>query len=309
MHLRSRNRRTAVAALLLAVLAACSPTDDSTDSATDATTDPSSAPTSDPASDSTTTAADECAKDKLPLYEADTLTIATDDPAFPPWFVDFDPTNGKGFESAVAYAVASEMGFSGDEVSWITVPFNASYQPGPKKFDFDINQISITAKRAESVTFSDSYYSAAQAVITLKDTSPFAFATTLADFAAAKLGAQVGTTSLDAITSEIAPSQPPAVFDNTNDAKQALLNGSVDAIVTDLPTAFYITAVEIPEGTLVGQFQPTSGETEQFGLLLEKDNELVDCVNQALTSLSEDGTLEKIEQRWLSNVVDVPELG
>ena len=157
------------------------------------------------------------------------------------------------------------------------------------------------------MTLSDGYYSAAQALITLKDT-PYADATSLEEFRDARLGAQVGTTSLDAITNEIAPEQQPLVFDDTNTAKQALLNGSVDAIVADLPTGFHITAVEIPQGQLVGQFQPTSGETEQFGLLFEKGNPLVECVNAALARLKDDGTLAAIEERWLSDVVDVPEL-
>ncbi len=293
MLLRTTHPRAAiVAAVLVTATVACAPTEESTDTSTAPTTTPS---------------ADECAKDNLPLYEGGVLTVATDSPAFEPWFVNDDPTNGKGYESAVAYALADELGFSPDEVTWVTVPFNASYQPGTKKFDFDINQISITAKRAEAVTFSDGYYSASQAVITLKDT-PFAYATTLADFADAKLGAQVGTTSLDAITNEIDPRQQPFVYDDTNNAKQALLNGQVDAIVTDLPTAFYITAVEIPQGQLVGQFQSTTGETEQFGLLFEKGSALVGCVNQALATLEEDGTLDSIEKRWLSDVVDVPEL-
>jgi len=235
------------------------------------------------------------------------LTIATDSPAYEPWFSDDDPTNGKGFESAVAYAVADEMGFGADEVEWISVPFNSSYQPGPKDFDFDINQISITAKRAQAVSFSDGYYSAAQAIITLKD-SEYADAASLEDFADARLGAQVGTTSLDAITETLQPSQQPQVFDDTNIAKNALQNGQVDGIVADLPTAFYITAVEIPDGQIVGQFQPTTGETEEFGLLFEKDNPLVDCANQALATLRDEGTLEGIEDRWLSQVVDVPEL-
>ena len=153
------------------------------------------------------------------------LTIATDDPVFEPWMFDNDPTNGKGFESAVAYAVAEKMGFSKDQVTWTRVPFNSSYQPGAKKFDFDINQISISPKRAEAVTFSDGYYTVTQAIIVEKD-SPYADATSLADFEDATLGAQVGTTSLDAITDTIQPSTPPQVFDDTNIAKNALAERS-----------------------------------------------------------------------------------
>ncbi|HYF72010.1 MAG TPA: ABC transporter substrate-binding protein [Nocardioides sp.] len=290
----------AVAALplLLGVLA-CAPEEDdepttASDPAASESTDESSAP------------ADACAKESLPLVgDHAMLTIGTDSPAYEPWFVDNDPTNGKGFESAVAYAVAEELGFSADEVMWVKVPFNNSYAPGPKKFDFDINQISITPERAEVVDFSDGYYSAAQAVITLKKDG--ATPTSLADLASLKLGAQTGTTSLSAIRDQIQPDSDPLVFQNTNAAKQALLNGQVEAIVADLPTAFYITAVEIPGSTLAGQFQAT-GEQEEFGMLFEKGNPLVTCVNEALATLESDGTLAEIEQQWLSDTVGVPVL-
>ena len=236
-----------------------------------------------------------------------TLTVGTDSPAFDPWFSNNDPTNGKGFESAVAYAVAKEMGFAPSAVSWTKVPFNSSYAPGPKKFDFDINQISITPARAKVVDFSDGYYTAAQGLIALKD-SPAAKATSLDDLKDLKLGAQTGTTSLTAIRDDIQPSQEPLVFQSTNAAKQALLNGQVDAIVADLPTAFFITAVQIPSATIVGQFQQQSGEPEQFGMLFEKGNPLVQCVNQALATMKSDGTLDAIEKKWLSQTVNVPVL-
>ncbi len=259
------------------------------------------------ASDSTPTAEDQCATEDLPVLEPGTLTIGTDSPAFPPWFQDNNPANGKGFESAVAYAVAEQLGFSEDQVTWVKVPFNSSYKPGEKNFDFDINQISITPERAEVVDFSDGYYEAAQAVIAIDD-SPIADATTVAELADYNLGAQTGTTSLTVIRDVIQPATDPAVFEDTNAAKQALLNGQVDGILADLPTAFYITAVEIPEATLIGQFRPETGEKEEFGMLFEKGSELVPCVNEALAALREDGTLEQIEQQWLSDVVDVPEL-
>jgi len=291
-------RSLAVAALpLLLASVACAPESDGETTATEpaASGSPgSSAP------------AEQCAKEDLPLVASGgTLTIGTDSPAYEPWFVDNDPGNGKGFESAVAYAVAEQLGFSHDEVEWVKVPFNNSYAPGPKKFDFDINQISITPERAKVVDFSDGYYSAAQAVITLKKDG--ATPTSLADLAGLKLGAQTGTTSLTAIRDQIQPDSDPLVFQNTNAAKQALLNGQVDAIVADLPTAFYITAVEIPGSTLAGQFQ-FSGEQEQFGMLFEKGNPLVTCVNEALAALKSDGTLAGIEQQWLSDTVDVPVL-
>lgn len=290
----------AVAALpLLLATVACAPESDgesttAQDPAASDTADASSAP------------ADACAKENLPLVASDgMLTVGTDSPAYEPWFVDNDPKNGKGFESAVAYAVAEQLGFSADEVMWVKVPFNNSYAPGPKKFDFDINQISITPERAKVVDFSDGYYSAAQAVITLKKDG--ATPTSLADLEGLKLGAQTGTTSLTAIRDQIQPESDPLVFQNTNAAKQALLNGQVDAIVADLPTAFYITAVEIPGSTLAGQFQAT-GEQEQFGMLFEKGNPLVSCVNEALAALESDGTLAEIEQQWLSDTVNVPVL-
>ena len=197
----------------------------------------------------------ECAQGKT--LKDGVLTVGTDSPAFDPWFRHNDPTNGKGFESAVAYEVAKRMGFDPSAVTWTKVPFNSSYAPGPKHFDFDINQISITPARAKVVTFSDGYYTAAQALIALKD-SPVANAASVDDLKQYKLGAQTGTTSLTAIREDIQPSTEPLVFQNTNVAKQALLNHQVDAIVADLPTAFYITAVEIPAATIVGQFQQQS---------------------------------------------------
>ncbi|GAA1477271.1 ABC transporter substrate-binding protein [Nocardioides aestuarii] len=287
------NKRTAVVPLLLALAAtACAPVDEG-----NTAEDPAETPT----------AAEQCATDSLPVLEPGTLTIGTDSPAYEPWFSGNDPTNGEGYESAVAYAVAEELGFSADQVTWVKVPFNSSYKPGPKDFDFDINQISITPQRAEVVDFSDGYYEAAQAVIALDDT-PIAGATSVADLADYNLGAQTGTTSLTVIRDVIQPAGDPAVFEDTNAAKQALLNGQVDGILADLPTAFYITAVEIPKATLIGQFKPDTGEVEEFGMLFEKGSELVPCVNEALATLKDDGTLDGIEQQWLSDVVDVPEL-
>jgi len=252
-------------------------------------------------------AAAQCDPDQLPLVADGTLTVGTDSPAYEPWFVDDDPTNGEGFESAVAYAVADRLGFAEDDVTWVTVPFNSSYRPGEKDFDFDVNQISITPARAEVVDFSDGYYSAAQAVVAL-DGSAGAEATTFDDLQDLRLGAQTGTTSLTAIRDVIQPDTEPLVFEDTNVAKQALENDQVDAILADLPTAFYISAAEIPGSSVVGQFQVEGGETEEFGLLLEKGSGLTPCVDQALASLREDGTLGDLEQRWLSDVVDVPEL-
>ena len=234
------------------------------------------------------------------------LFRSTDSPAFEPWFVDNDPTDGKGYESAVAYAVAKQLGFSRGDVTWVTVPFNNSYAPGAKKFDFDINQVSITAAREKVVSFSRGYYSAAQAVVALKD-SPAAKTSSLSALATLKLGAQTGTTSLSEIRDQIKPSSQPLVFDDTNAAKQALVNGQVDAIVADLPTAFYISAAEIPGSAVIGQFQ-SSGTPEQFGLLAAKGSALVPCLDRALDALDKNGTLAGLEKKWLSETVDVPVL-
>jgi polar amino acid transport system substrate-binding protein len=283
---------------LLLAAAACAPADDSTGDGG------SSSPS---ASSSGSASSSACATDRLALRRPGTLTIGTDSPAYDPWFSGNDPTNGKGYESAVAYAVAKRLGFGKDRVAWVKVPFNSSYAPGAKKFDFDINQISITPARAKVVDFSDGYYAAAQAVIALKG-SKAAGVTSLAALKGLTLGAQTGTTSLTAITDVIKPSSQPLVFDDTNQAKQALLNGQADAILADLPTAFYITAAEIQKGTIVGQFQPATGHQEEFGMLFQKGSTLVPCVDQALASLKKDGTLAGLEKRWLSDVVDVPVL-
>lgn len=274
-------------ALLFSVAAACSPAEDTDDSA--------AAPGS-----------GKCAVEELPLKTPGQLTIATDDPAFNPWFSDNDPSNGKGFESAVAYAVAKQMGFDKDDVVWTKVPFNTSYQPGEKEFDFDINQISITKERRQAVDFSEPYYSAAQAIIVLDD-SKFADATSLADFKSASLGAQIGTTSLKAIES-LETEDAPLVYDDTTKAALALTNKQVDGIVADLPTAFYLVAAEIEGATIVGQFDYAGGEPEQFGLLLQKDSPLTPCVNEAVTALAENGTLADLEQQWLAESQDVPVL-
>ncbi len=280
-------------ALMLSVAAGCAPSDDSDDAK---------------ASESTASASagGECAVDQLPLTTSGKLTIATDDPAFEPWFTDNDPSNGEGFESAVAYAVAEEMGFTRAQVAWTKVPFNVSYQAGKKAFDFDINQISITAQRQKAVDFSKPYYSAAQAIIVRND-SEFADASSLADFRTASLGAQIGTTSLKAIES-LETEDAPLVYDDTTKAALALANGQVDGIVADLPSAFYLVAAELEDATIAGQFEFDGGEPEQFGLLLQKDSELTPCVDQAVTALTEDGTLADLEQKWLSASQDVPVL-
>ncbi|HEX6515605.1 MAG TPA: ABC transporter substrate-binding protein, partial [Nocardioidaceae bacterium] len=277
-------RRIALGLLLAAplVLAACAPTEE-----TASETGPSaSASSSVPATGTTSSGGGSCAPGSLPVKTPGQLTIGTDSPAYEPWFVDNDPTNGKGFESAVAYAVADRLGFSHDQVEWVKVPFNNSYAPGEKDFDFDINQISITPQRAKRVDFSRPYFTAPQAVIALKS-SPVANATSLAEVAKAKLGVQVGTTSLDAAQSQIKPSTQPQVFNDSNDTVRALKNERVDAIVVDLPTAFYLTAAEIPKAKIVGQFDAPGGD--DWGVVLEKDSPLTDCVNQAIGELEGSG--------------------
>jgi polar amino acid transport system substrate-binding protein len=256
-----------------------------------------------PAAQSTPTAEAACAPDQLALKTPGTLTVGTDKPAYPPYFEDDDPTNSKGFESAVAYAIADQLGI--EEVKWTVVPFNSSYAPGPKDFDFDINQISITPKRAERVDFSRPYYTAPQAVVALKS-SPAASATSLADLADAKLGVQVGTTSLDAVIALIKPSSQPQIYNDSNDTVRALKAKRIEAIVVDLPTAFYLTAAEIPEAKITGQFDAPGGD--DWGLVLAKDSELTPCVNKALEELESSGELQQITDKWMGGQAGAPEL-
>jgi polar amino acid transport system substrate-binding protein len=256
--------------------------------------------------------ASSCAKADLPLVNAGQLTVGTDNPAFPPWFGGpekspwkvSDPRSGQGFESAVAYAVADKLGFAKNEVKWIVVPFNTSYAPGPKKFDFDINEISYTPARGKVVDFSDSYYNVNQAVVA-KRATPIATAQSTADLQRYKLGAQIGTTSYEYIKQFIKPSKQPAVFDTNDAAVAALKNGQIDGLVVDLPTAFYVTAAQVPNSKIVGQF-PTGNAGERFGMVFQKGNKLVGCVNHALNQLKADGTLQKIQEKWLAKVGGAP---
>ncbi len=251
-----------------------------------------------------TTAADSCAKESLPTLEQGVLTIGTDKPAYEPWFKNDDPSNGEGFESAVAYAVAQQLGFTKDEVKWTVAPFNTVIAPGDKAFDFDINQVSITEERKAAIDFSSGYYDVKQALVTLKG-SKLANAKTLADLKGAKLGGQVGTTSFKVITDVIKPTQQPGAFDTNDIAKQALANGQIDGLILDLPTAFYVTAVELENGVIAGQFE-TTNTAEQFGLVLSKGSKLTSCVSKAVDALRADGTLAAIESQWLSQVVSAP---
>jgi polar amino acid transport system substrate-binding protein len=253
---------------------------------------------------STTAQAGSCSKGQLQLVSDGQLTVGTDKPAFPPYFVDDDPTNGKGFESAVAYAVADQLGFSKADVKWTTVPFNSSYAPGPKQFDFDINQISITPAREKAVDFSEPYYVAPQAVVTGKGSD--LQVSSLADLKDASIGVQIGTTSLDAVNEVVQPSEDPKVFNDSNDVVTALKQNQVDAVVVDLPTAFYITAAQVEGSKIVGQFSAPGGDS--FGLLLEKDSKLTPCVDQAIRKLDSSGELQRLTDRWMGEAAGAPEL-
>ena len=287
--MRPRLLALALALLALSAIAACG-SDDNNDKASSGTG---------------STKASSCAKDQLALTSAGQLTVGTDKPAFPPYFVDDDPTNGKGFESAVAYAVAKQLGFSNADVKWTVVPFNSSYAPGPKKFDFDINQISITPARQKAVAFSSPYYTAPQAVVVPKG-SDLAGVSSLADLKDATIGVQIGTTSLDAARDVIKPNKDVKVFNDSNDVVTALKQNQVDAVVLDLPTAFYLTAAQVPGAKIVGQFSAPGGD--QFGLLLAKDSELTPCVDDALAKLKSGGQLQQITDKWMGATAGAPEL-
>jgi polar amino acid transport system substrate-binding protein len=260
-----------------------------------------------------TAAAASCDKDDLNLVNEGELTVGTDNPAYPPWFGGKEkapwkvsnPASGEGFESAVAYAVADKLGFAKDEVKWIVVPFNTSFAPSPKKFDFDINQISYKPARAKAVDFSNSYYNVNQALVVLNGTK-IASAKSIADLKPYKLGAQLGTTSYDFIQNTIDPSKQPAVFDTNDAAVQSLKNKQIDGLVVDLPTAFYVTAAQVENSKILGQFESTTNE--HFGMVFAKGNSLVKCVNDALAELKADGTLQDIQDKWLSKVAGAPVL-
>lgn len=253
----------------------------------------------------TTVSAEDCTPENLSTYEDGVLTVGTDSPAYSPYFEDDDPTNGKGFESAVAYAIGDRLGFDRSSLEWTTVPFNASYAPGPKKFDFDVNQISITPAREKVVDFSMPYYTASQGVLVGKG-SDLEDVSSLEDLQDATMGVQIGTTSLEAVNDEIDPSTEPKVYDNSNDVVSALKSGQVDAIVVDLPQAIYLRDVEVSGSSVVGQFDAPGGD--EWGALLAKDSDLTECVNFALESMTEDGTLDEITRQWMSDAASAPEL-
>lgn len=248
-------------------------------------------------------AAEKCSKDSLTTLTPGSITFGTDQPAYPPWFVDDDPANGKGFESAVAYAVADKLGYAGENVKWVRVPFNAAIAPGPKTFDANLNEFSITDERKQAVDFSSPYFNVTQAVVTVKS-SPAARVKTLSGLKGLKLGAQVGTTSY---TAAKAIDGSVAVFNNNDDAKAALTNGQIDALVLDLPTAFEVQS-ELDNGVIVGQLPAGDEKAEQFGIVLDKGSPLTTCVSTAVDDLGNAGELFKLQKVWLSGAGAAPVL-
>ena len=247
--------------------------------------------------------AETCAKDSLTTLAKGSITFGTDQPAYPPWFVDDDPTNGKGFESAVAYAVADKLGYGKGDVKWVRVPFNAAIAPGPKTFDANLNEFSITDERKQAVDFSSPYFNVTQAIVAVKS-SPAAKVTNLDGLKGLKLGAQVGTTSYDAAK---AVDPGVAVFNNNDDAKAALSNGQIDGLVVDLPTAFQVQS-ELTDGVIVGQLPAGTEKAEQFGIVLDKGSPLTECVSKAVDELGNDGSLFKLQKEWLAGAGNAPVL-
>ncbi len=254
------------------------------------------------------TQAASCSKSTLELTTPGKLTIATDNPSFPPWFIGkkadspWDPTTTptkKGYEAGVAYAVAHKLGFTDPEVVWKVQQFTQLFKPGSKPYDFDINQVSYNPKRAKAVGFSDSYYDVEQAVVSYKG-SKIANAKSLADLKDAKLGYQLGTTSGDAISETIKPSSSPSVYSNSNDVVSAIKAHQVDGIVVDYPTALYMAGVQVPNGLIVGRLPSTGGQQEHFGLVTAKGSSLIPCLNKALSQLRADGTLKQLQQKWIN---------
>lgn len=293
-------RSVATAAMSVIALlgaTACSPTDENT--AGNDTTAGNATP-------SVSAVAGECGKANLSLLTPGTFTVATDNPAYEPWFSDNNPSNGKGYESAVAYAVADRLGFQRSEVKWVTASFNSVVTPGRKNFDVDINQVSISEERKKAVDFSSGYYDVAQSVISYTG-SKIANATSLAELKGAKLGAQVGTTSYRTITDTIKPSAKPAVYDTNDLAVQALKNKQIDGIVVDLPTGFYMSAAQLDNGKIVGQISSGSSP-EQFGFVLSKGSMLTACVSKAVDDLRGEGALARLQEQWLATAGGAPEL-
>jgi polar amino acid transport system substrate-binding protein len=305
---------TALFLVLSLVLAACGDDgagDDTTTTAgVDTTTEEPSEPTTTAEATSTTAGAEACAVENLNLVTPATLTVATGEPVFPPWMGvgddNFDvPESGTGFEGALVYELADELGFSDDQVAFVRTGFDEAIAPGPKEWDFNIQQYSITPDRDEVVDFSDPYYETQQALVTYPD-SPYADAATIDDLKDAVLGAAIGTTSLDFVENVIQPNTVPSVYDENVDVEAAMNAGQIDGLVVDLPTAYFITAVQVEGSIIAGQFETQAADPDEFGLLFEEGNPLVECVNQALATLREDGTLAALEEEWLTQEGAVP---
>ncbi len=251
-------------------------------------------------------AASECSPETLQTLTSGKLAIATGEPAYYPWVIDDAPESGAGFEAAVAYAVATELGYAAEDVSWVRTTFDGAIAPGAKDFDFNLQQFSITEDRKAAVDFSSPYYSAPQAIVTKKG-SAIDGKSTIADLAGAKLGAGIGTTSLDIIESGLGGEPRP--FNDNALAVAALNNGQIDGIVVDLPSAFYVSGVQIEDGTgyVLGQL-PSTGDGDNFGLLLAKDSPITSCVSQAVDAIRASGELDEITAKWLSTEVGAPVL-
>jgi polar amino acid transport system substrate-binding protein len=290
------------------VFAACGSDDSSSDS-TEAPPETDAAVATDaPAATEAPAATDAPANDEScsATIDGGVLTVATDNPAFFPYVLDDAPESGDGFESAVAYAVAAEMGYEGDSVVWVRTGFDEAIQPGAKTFDVNLQQFTITAERAESVDFSLPYFTSNQAIVALNG-SPAEGATSIADLKDVKFGAQAGTTSLEFITDVIQPTQEPFVYDDNVGAKAALEANQIDAAVFDLPTALFVSGVEIEGSSVTGQFPADAGgTTDEFGFILEKDSALTPCVDAALTTLTDSGELAAITTEWMSDFTGAP---
>ncbi|ASP19050.1 amino acid ABC transporter substrate-binding protein [Antarctobacter heliothermus] len=250
-------------------------------------------------------AQNDCATGKT-LIEG-TFTVATGNPAFFPWVLDDAPESGKGFEAAVAYAVAAEMGFDADQVTWVRTSFDQSIQPGAKDFDVNMQQFSITPERAQVVDFSTPYYSSAMAVLTTNAVVDGGAEATVSSLKTLLWGADANTTAVPMLMDLIAPDKQPMMYGDNVDVTAAMQAGQIDAALFDLPTALYLSAVVVNDGVVLGQFPPERSENpDQFGMLLEKDNPLTACVNAALAALSDSGKLAEIEAEWLQATTGVP---
>jgi polar amino acid transport system substrate-binding protein len=266
----------------------------------------SSGSTEEAAPSEETTSASTCTKDNLETVTPGQLTIATGEPAYYPWVIDDKPESGEGFEAAVAYAVATQLGYSNEEVVWKRTTFDGAIAPGVKDYDFNLQQFSITPERKDVVDFSSPYYTASQVIVSFKG-SAIDGKTSIAELKSAKIGAAVGTTSLEAAQTIIAPDTEVQVFNDNATAVQALKNKQIDGIVVDLPTGYYLAGVEVEGGLLVGQL-PSSGTGDQFGLLLTKDSPITGCISEAVDAITSDGTLAAIEEKWLTAGAGVPVL-